>query len=876
MKKQFLNIKNFVQDGLTVVRGDKSDVMTVDLVNAEKKVDLMKVSCQSTEKKIAGCLRGYGSGTEIEKRSKKIPELHLSQCLLEHGEQLGADSLLGQTLIDCGELQKSIGRELINYEMEVEKNCLTALNYFIDNDIPNVVKSRKQLNKATSDMDTCRQKYQQAMKQSHQSTGSSATVAAANKLETIKQELEESTTKVEQAKDAFAIEVFNFLSREPDVVQVYLEFVKFQAAFHRRSAAILEEAIPKLEQRMANNSQRPIFGTSLEEHLRITNREIALVIEACIGWLLMNIKEEGIFRVPGSVTKVKKLKSSLNAGVIDFDEYMRDPHTVAGCLKSYLRELPDPLLTHQHYQAWINAAKIIDSNSRLQAFWQICNSLPKSHHNNLRYLIKFLAKLSSHSETNKMTPSNISIALAPSLIWSPPAEVDDAFGANMAAANLHSLIVEALVSYADWFFPEEIEFTSPQISYLPEEKPLNGEISQERHPTPVPRASAPRSNKKPAPPAPSNPPTTSSSSCAPSSSDKNQQQQLNQQNERTTSLSNSHSPANFMKSQGYSPTTTVKPVAHKLENFSSESPPLSSSSSFSSDVLADQLSHVNTPQAHSNSLINSERLTSFLTGSLDRKQLRSSLDRKSERKAKATSFIGNPRTPRFNVIEKPAIPPPVVPSAQSKQSTHSIERPNFPPPERPSRDPINQSLKQSLENIFDLEEALESSTEETSIKLYPDLSQLASDDDLTTARSSSSDVNEGQSKNNITTKNNNNNNENFASTNPDKEMISFADDSEEEFLSKLGNRDSSSSEDYNQKRLDMPPDKPKRASPHNYILNNVNNHPEWDNGDSRCNSGESQASVTRRPPRPLPPAPAIAVKPKITTASTSTSENTYL
>lgn len=157
-------------------------------------------------------------------------------------------------MVDCGELQKSVSRELIDYEISVEKNCLTALNYFIDNDIPSVVKSRKHLSKATSDMDTCRQKYQQAMKQSHQSTGSSATVAAANKLETIKQELDEATTKVDQAKDAFAIEVFNFLSREPDVAQVYLEFFKLQAAFHRRSAAILEEAIPMLEQKLGLSS----------------------------------------------------------------------------------------------------------------------------------------------------------------------------------------------------------------------------------------------------------------------------------------------------------------------------------------------------------------------------------------------------------------------------------------------------------------------------------------------------------------------------------------------------------------------------------------------------------------------------------------------
>ena len=107
----------------------------------------------------------------------------------------------------------------------------------------------------------------------------------------------------------------------------------------------------------ADTSQKPLFGTCLEEHLRVTEREVAFVIEACVGWLLFNLNEEGLFRINGSASKVKKLKSALNANIIDYAEYVRDPHSVAGCLKSYLRELPEPLLTFQMYPAWINAAK---------------------------------------------------------------------------------------------------------------------------------------------------------------------------------------------------------------------------------------------------------------------------------------------------------------------------------------------------------------------------------------------------------------------------------------------------------------------------------------------------------------------------------------
>lgn len=89
----------------------------------------------------------------------------------------------------------------------------------------------------------------------------------------------------------------------------------------------------------------------------MTQKEVATVIETCIAWLLHNIDEEGLFRIPGSTSKVKKLKSSFDAGFVDLEEHVHDPHTVAGCLKSYLRELPEPLLTYALYPEWIAAAK---------------------------------------------------------------------------------------------------------------------------------------------------------------------------------------------------------------------------------------------------------------------------------------------------------------------------------------------------------------------------------------------------------------------------------------------------------------------------------------------------------------------------------------
>lgn len=50
---------------------------------------------------------------------------------------------------------------------------------------------------------------------------------------------------------------------------------------------------------------------------------------------------------------------------------LHDVHIVAGMLKSYLRELPEPMLTFDLYDDWINAMKINDQETRFHAFSEV-------------------------------------------------------------------------------------------------------------------------------------------------------------------------------------------------------------------------------------------------------------------------------------------------------------------------------------------------------------------------------------------------------------------------------------------------------------------------------------------------------------------------
>lgn len=73
---------------------------------------------------------------------------------------------------------------------------------------------------------------------------------------------------------------------------------------------------------------------------------------------------EGLFRVPGHSLRQAALREMLNAGAeIDLEAGGFHPNDAATLLKSYLGELPEPLLTHRHYHVHLKVGGI-DLDSR--------------------------------------------------------------------------------------------------------------------------------------------------------------------------------------------------------------------------------------------------------------------------------------------------------------------------------------------------------------------------------------------------------------------------------------------------------------------------------------------------------------------------------
>uniref|UniRef100_A0A8C3BWI6 BAR domain-containing protein n=1 Tax=Cairina moschata TaxID=8855 RepID=A0A8C3BWI6_CAIMO len=117
-----------------------------DRGQVEKRLELVKQVSHSTHKKLTACLQGQ-QGVDADKRSKKLPLTTLAQCLMEGSAVLGDDSLLGKMLRLCGEAEDKLAQELIQFELQVERDVIEPLFVLAEVEIPNIQKQRKHLAK---------------------------------------------------------------------------------------------------------------------------------------------------------------------------------------------------------------------------------------------------------------------------------------------------------------------------------------------------------------------------------------------------------------------------------------------------------------------------------------------------------------------------------------------------------------------------------------------------------------------------------------------------------------------------------------------------------------------------------------------------------
>lgn len=476
---------------------DVTDLLSEDLLPADQQVDIMKRVAHLVGKRLANCMQGPAS-SDMEKRLKKLALMSLSLAMADCMKEIESESSLRKTLEMGCCVEGSLAQTLAEYEMNMERDVLQPLNKLSEEELPTILKHRKQLQKLLTDWNSAKTRLLQVQKNMSTSPGSS-NAAAPPKLESLKEEEEELKRRLDQSKDDYLSDLYQFSSKEPDYENYFIRLLELQAEYHKKSLVHLTEALGELRDTLKEGGQVPVkqpqadvYGVPLTTHLSRFDCEIAVPISACVKILLMHgMNEEGLFRLAAGASVLKKLKARLGAGASDLSEFMSEPHAVAGALKSYLRELPEPLMTSELFNDWLKAASIKEAESRQESYREVLQKLPTENYNNLRYLIRFLAKLAEQQEVNKMTPSNIAIVLGPNLLWAysdgDPSLVDMASASPILVVN----VVEGLISCAAEVFPEDVDFGISEDSVTAPEAPALSEVTPSTEHVPTPSSPPP-------------------------------------------------------------------------------------------------------------------------------------------------------------------------------------------------------------------------------------------------------------------------------------------------------------------------------------------------------------------------------------------------
>ncbi|KAI9762064.1 MAG: hypothetical protein M4579_000700 [Chaenotheca gracillima] len=161
-----------------------------------------------------------------------------------------------------------------------------------------------------------------------------------------------------------------------------------------------------------------LFGSELGERADHERRQIPSVVTRCIEEVeLRGMDVEGIYRKTGGNSQVRAIQEGFERmNDYDISDPGLDITAVTSVLKQYFRKLPNPLLTFDAYDRILETNSIADEEKRIIAMRVTVQALPPKHHDCLEFLIFHLARVASREKENLMTPKNIAVVFAPTIM----------------------------------------------------------------------------------------------------------------------------------------------------------------------------------------------------------------------------------------------------------------------------------------------------------------------------------------------------------------------------------------------------------------------------------------------------------------------------
>ncbi|XP_051989043.1 GEM-interacting protein-like [Xyrauchen texanus] len=217
-----------------------------------------------------------------------------------------------------------------------------------------------------------------------------------------------------------------------------------------------------------------IFGVEFSLLPRDSPDAVPFVVLRCTEEIESRaIGVQGVYRISGSKPRILKLCQAFEIQKDQVDLGDLSPHDITSVLKHFFKELPDPLLTFDLYNDFINVGKEIQRLSEkdhaaetvgivertVVKLKELIGRLPLCNYNTVQHMMAHLNRVAEHFEDNKMSPGNLGIVFGPTLMR--PLVSGDVSMIALLETSYQALLVEFMISHYDTVFGSTTRSSTP-------------------------------------------------------------------------------------------------------------------------------------------------------------------------------------------------------------------------------------------------------------------------------------------------------------------------------------------------------------------------------------------------------------------------------
>lgn len=161
---------------------------------------------------------------------------------------------------------------------------------------------------------------------------------------------------------------------------------------------------------------KKVFGAPLERLVSKEERLPAVLEQLMTAIEMKGLYVEGLYRKSATQSKINELKQKLEEDRLNVDLNNYGVHVWTAVLKSFFREMPEPLMTFELYDEFLWATAIQDVQERIQVIFSHISKLNRANYDLLERLTFHLARVAIVEHANRMSASSLAIVFAPCIL----------------------------------------------------------------------------------------------------------------------------------------------------------------------------------------------------------------------------------------------------------------------------------------------------------------------------------------------------------------------------------------------------------------------------------------------------------------------------